>query len=256
MISQTIHAERVLLLGWGRALLLQFAHPAVAQGIVDHSEFLRDRRARWTRLRRTLDAMLALTYGAPPRADAVARGINAVHDRVHGRVGGAPYSAHDPALLGWVHATLVESFLLAYELYVAPLSPAERDRYCAETAGIEPRLGIPDGQLPRRMDELTRYVRGMLEGPDLRITEPARRLAAELFRPVPRAMLPAMWLARLPAVGLLPARLRAEYGFTWHPRHAVALHLSARAIRGALWFLPMSVRHWKAARRGLDGATS
>jgi uncharacterized protein (DUF2236 family) len=256
MISQTIHAERVLLLGWGRALLLQFAHPAVAQGIVDHSEFLRDRRARWTRLRRTLDAMLALTYGASAQADAVTRGINAIHDRVQGRVGGAPYSAHDPALLEWVHATLVESFLLAYELYVAPLSAADRDRYCAETAGIEPRLGIPDGQLPRRMDELGRYMRGMLEGPELTITEPARRLAAELFRPVPRAMLPAMWLARLPAVGLLPARLRAEYGFAWSPRHALALRVSARGIRGALWFLPRSMRHWKVARAGGSGASS
>jgi uncharacterized protein (DUF2236 family) len=256
MISQTIHAERVLLLGWGRALLLQFAHPAVAQGIVDHSEFLRDRRARWTRLRRTLDAMLTLTYGAPAQADAVARGINAVHDRVHGRVGGAPYSAHDPALLGWVHATLVESFLLAYELYVAPLSPADRDRYCAETAEIEPRLGIPEGRLPRRMDELNRYMRTMLDGPELTITEPARRLAAELFRPVPRVMLPAMWLARLPAVGLLPARLRSEYGFAWSPRHALALRVSARGIRGALSFLPRSLRHWSAARRGVSGVSA
>ena len=248
MISQTIHAERVLLLGWGRALLLQFAHPAVAQGIVDHSAFLRERGARWTRLRRTLDAMLALTYGDPPRADQVARAINAVHDRVHGRVGGLPYSAHDPALLEWVHATLVESFLLAYELYVSPLSADERDRYCAETAGIEPRLGIPAGRLPRSADALSRYMQEMLNGPELAITEPAHRLARELFRPVPYAVAPAMWLARLPAVGLLPARLRAEYGFTWTRWEARALRISTAAIRSTLWFLPIRLRHWRVSR--------
>ena len=70
MISARIHAERVLLLGWGRALLLQFAHPAVARGIVDHSAFLREKRARWSRLARTLDAMLVLTFGSPAEADA------------------------------------------------------------------------------------------------------------------------------------------------------------------------------------------
>jgi uncharacterized protein (DUF2236 family) len=250
MISQTIHAERILLLGWGRALLLQFAHPAVAQGIVDHSEFLRDPRARWTRLRRTLDAMLTLTYGTPAQAGAVARGINGIHDRVHGRVRGAPYSAHDPALLGWVHATLVESFLLAYELYVAPLSAADKDRYCVETAGIESQLGIPAGQLPRSSSELRLYMQSMLDGPELTITEPARRLARELFRPVPRVMQPAMWLARLPAAGLLPPRLRAEYGFAWGPGSALALRVSAGTVRSALWLLPRSLRHWKAARDG------
>src|SRR4029434_4301192 len=83
-VSRMIHAERVLLLGWGRALMLQFAHPLVAQGIVDHSDFLRSRRGRWGRLRRTLDAMLTLTYGTPEEAAAVARGINAIHARGDG----------------------------------------------------------------------------------------------------------------------------------------------------------------------------
>lgn len=253
MISARIHAERVLLLGWGRALLLQFAHPAVAQGIVDHSDFLRDPRARWTRLRRTLDAMLALTFGTPAEAETVARDINAVHDRVQGRVGespSAPYSAHDPALLAWVHATLVESFVLAYELYVAPLSDADKDRYCVEAADIEPRLGIPSGRLPRGMDELEDYMRGMLDGPELVVTDAARRLGRELFRPVPRLMAPAMWLARLHATGRLPPRLRAEYGYRWGRGQERALRLSARCIRGTLRLLPLPLRYWKAARRG------
>lgn len=254
-VSRKIHAERALLLGWGRALLLQFAHPQVAQGIVDHSGFLRDKRGRWSRFRRTLDAMLVLTFGAADEAAGVARGINAIHDRVHSPAaapgGGRPavtYSAHDPELLRWVHATLVDSFLLAYERFVAPLSPVEKNAYCAEAAGIEPLLGIPDGFLPRTTEALERYVHAMLAGPDLAVTEPARRLAAELFIPVPRVTRPLMALARLPAVGLLPAPLRADYGFGWSRRHEIALRLSARAIRVAVAVAPSRLRYWPIAR--------
>jgi uncharacterized protein (DUF2236 family) len=88
----------------------------------------------------------------------------------------------------------------------------------------------------------------MLTGPELVITEPARRLARELFRPVPRVMGPAMWMARLPAVGLLPTRLRSEYGFAWSPRREAALRGTAVAIRAALRVAPRSLRHWSKAR--------
>jgi uncharacterized protein (DUF2236 family) len=71
---------------------------------------------------------------------------------------GQRYTAHDPALLTWVHATLVDSFLLTYELFVGPLTVEERDRYCAESTAIEPLLGIPAGTLPR-LHELRAYSR-------------------------------------------------------------------------------------------------
>ena len=253
-VSQTIHAERVLLLGWGRAMLLQFAHPLVAQGIADHSGFLRSRRGRWGRLRRTLDAMLTLTYGTPEQAAAVARGINTIHDRVNGRAvlpapaGATPYSAHDPALLAWVHVTLVDSFLLAYELYVAPLSPEDKDRYCAESAGIEPMLGIPDGRLPRSTRALTEYMDGMLASGALVVTDSAKRLAAELLTPVPRVALPLMWVARLPTVGLLPAEIRTAYGYCWSPRCESAMRASGWLIRTLLRVAPSRLRHWRPAR--------
>jgi uncharacterized protein (DUF2236 family) len=254
-VSRKIHAERILLLGWGRALLLQFAHPLVAQGIAEHSAFLRQRRGRWSRLRRTLDAMLVLTFGTPEEAAGVAGRINAIHDRVHGRITSplaagpvAAYSAHDPELLRWVHATLVDSFMLTYELYVAPLTPAEKEEYCAESAGIEPLLGIPAGFLPRSTQALERYMQAMLEGPDLAVNESARRLAEELLTPVPRIALPLMMLARLPTVGLLPAGLRADYGLAWSTRHEAALGGSARAIRTLLRVTPRRIRQWKVSR--------
>src|SRR5216684_3904049 len=138
-VAWRIHRERVLLAGWGRAILLQLAHPMVARGVAEHSGFTADRWGRVRRLHRTLHAMLALTFGPAEDAGAAAARINAIHDRVHGRLdhaaggeppaprtnatpvrvharldpaaGGEPAaagnSAHDPPLLRWVHATLL-----------------------------------------------------------------------------------------------------------------------------------------------------
>ena len=56
----TSYQEVVLLLAWGRAILLQFAHPLVAAGVAEHSLFIKEPRGRLRRLRHTLGAMLAL----------------------------------------------------------------------------------------------------------------------------------------------------------------------------------------------------
>src|SRR5438270_738156 len=52
-IVRRVDSEPVLLLGGGRALLMQLAHPSVAAGVADHSDFRRDPMSR---LQRTLDA--------------------------------------------------------------------------------------------------------------------------------------------------------------------------------------------------------
>jgi uncharacterized protein (DUF2236 family) len=115
-----VHRERVLLAGWARAILLQIAHPKVARGVAEHSGFTTEPWGRLRRLHRTLSAMLALTFGSEEEAAAATARINAIHDRVHGRLdaaaggmaAGASYSAHDPELLTWVHATCFTSMIV------------------------------------------------------------------------------------------------------------------------------------------------
>jgi len=249
-----IHRERVLLAGWGRAILLQIAHPKVARGVAEHSGFTTERWGRLRRLHRTLTAMLALTFGSEEEAAASAARINAIHDRVHGRLGepapGAAYSAHDPELLTWVHATLIESFLLAYRLFVGPVTAAEADRYCGEASGIEPALGIPPGRLPRTERQLREYLDAMLASGAIEVTDTARQLAREIIRPpAPALVRPALWLAALPAVGLLPPAIRAAYGLPWDGRRACALRILASATRGSLPLAPPALRYWAMARR-------
>jgi uncharacterized protein (DUF2236 family) len=256
-VSWRIHREVALLLGWGSAILLQFAHPLVARGVADHSGFRGDARAAWRRLHRTLGAMLALTFGGDDGADRAARGINAIHDRVHGRLAhaegpypeGTTYSAHDPELLRWVHATCLVMFMDAYERYVTPLGPEERDRYCAESAEVEPLLGIPPGFLPRSVAELDAYRERMLASGRIAVTDTARALARDLLDPpVLRWLGPAAWFYRVTAIGPLPPAIRDAYGLRWARRDRAAFRLIAAVVRGGLPFLPSALRHWPAAR--------
>ena len=174
-MARRVNREAVVVLGWGRAILLQLAHPLVAAGVGGHSAFDAGALAYVRRMRRTIGAMLSLTFGSESEIRETAGRINAIHRRVRGRldsaVGGYPagarYDAADPALLTWVHATLVDSQLRTCALFVGPLTRDDEDRYCAEAAGIGPRLGVPADALPDTRDRLDRYLDRMRKRGDV-----------------------------------------------------------------------------------------
>ena len=257
-VSWRLHREVALLAGWGRAILLQLAHPLVAQGVAEHSAFLREPNGHVRRLRRTLESMLALTFGSDDEAQRAAARINAIHDRVHGRIAvchgahsaGASYSAHDPELLAWIHATLLDSFLLTFEIFVADLTEEERDRYCAESSRIEPLLGIPIGRLPKSHDALQRYLASMLATDKISVTDTARALGhAVLYPALAWPARPLAALSRLLTVGLLPHAIRDAYHLTWTPRRERVFRLIAGSSRRTLPLVPALLRHWPTARR-------
>jgi uncharacterized protein (DUF2236 family) len=257
-VGWKLQREIVLLLAWGPAILLQLAHPLVAQGIADHSAFRTQRHGRLRRLYGTIDAMLQISFGTEAQGRAVLARINAIHDRVNGHLSGAagafpagtPYTAHDPALLAWVHATLLDMNLRVYERYVAPLSAEDKDRYCEEATAIEVPLGIPVGRLPRSFGELGRYMDAMLSSGEIAVTDTARMLARDvLYPPTPRLAAPAFLLVRLQTVGLLPPSIREDYGLPWSARREKLLGVSTRFTRAVLGVTPSIVRHWPAARR-------
>jgi uncharacterized protein (DUF2236 family) len=255
-VTWKIQRERVLLLGWGRAILLQLAHPLIAAGVSEHSTFLGPGE-RVRRLQRTVKAMLALTFGEPYQAAQAARGINGIHDRVHGTLpeavgsfpAGTAYSAHDPELLCWVHATLVDSFVQTYELLVGPLSDEEKDRYCAESAGMESTFGIPSGYLPRSMAELQLYMSEMFEGGRITIGRTARHLSHEILHPpFPWIVEPLLLFFRLLTAGMLPPSIRQAYGLPWSEQRGKALRVVGRLLRTALPAAPSGLRYWRGYR--------
>jgi uncharacterized protein (DUF2236 family) len=252
-ITWQVNREIIVVAGWGRAILLQLAHPAVAAGVHHHSSFRGSLLSSVRRLRSTVGAMLALTFGDTEQMIAAAARINAIHDRVRGHHGACPgkaYSAHDPDLQRWVHATLLESIPLTYELLVGPLSRRERDRYCLEAAIVEPLLGMPDGWLPRDSAQLDTYMRGMLAGGSLAVTDTSRALArAVLYPPQWYVAWPAFRALQVLTIGSLPPAIREAYGFEWRARDAAAFARWTTLLRGSLRLLPPLAREWPVARR-------
>ena len=83
-ITWRVNAERIVLLGWARAILLQLAHPLVAAGVFDHSGFRGTPYAAASRLYHTVHAMLSLTFGDEVARERTLEGIRAIHRRVNG----------------------------------------------------------------------------------------------------------------------------------------------------------------------------
>lgn len=255
-ITWKVNREVVVVAGWGRAILLQLAHPAVAAGVHDHSSFRGSLLSSVRRLHATVGAMLSLTFGDTEDMIAAAARINAIHDRVRGHVPPSParaaetYSAHDADLQRWVHATLLESIPLTYERLVGPLTREERDRYCSEAAIVEPLLGMPAGWLPQDSAQLDTYMHEMLAGDRIVVTDTSRALARAVLYP-PRWYLawPAFRAMQLLTIGSLPPSIRQAYGFAWRGRDARALARWTMLIRGSLRLLPRIAREWPMARR-------
>lgn len=256
-VSRRINAERLLLIAWVRAILLQFAHPLIAAGVAQHSTFRGGPMAAWARLRHTLGAMLALTFGTDAERDAAVDGIRAIHRRVNGTLAhacgpfaaGSHYSAEDPALLTWVHATLIESTVLVYEQLIGPLSAAERDRYCDDAAELAVALGALPGEVPRSWPVLRAYIDEQYASGHIVVGSQALSLSKGLLCPAagPMGAIITFALSHL-AAGLLPEHVRLQYAFVWTRRRARRFAWTISALRRLRRALPSSIALWQAAR--------
>ena len=188
-IARKINRETVVLLGWGRAILLQLAHPLVAAAVSDYSKFRHGSRGYLRRARRTVGAMLELTFGSPEDAQRIVRRINGIHDQVNGTLdravgifpAGTTYSARDPRLLVWVHATLIESMVVSYELFVDPLPAAEKDQYARDATWLALELGVPADQLPQNYADIEKHLRCRYASGEIAVGDSARTLAGALL---------------------------------------------------------------------------
>jgi uncharacterized protein (DUF2236 family) len=261
-VTWKINREAIVIAGWGRAILLQLAHPAIAAGLHDHTSFRGSLLSGCRRMRSTIAAMLSITFGDGEEMIAAAARINGIHDRVHGRIppsseegASQVYSAHDPDLQRWVHATLLESIPLTYELLVGPLTAGERDQYCLEAAIMEPLLGMPAGWLPRESVQLDAYMKEMLANGTLVVTDTSRALArAVLFPPRWYVAWPVFRALQMLTIGSLPPSIRRAYAFEWHAREARAFARWTAALRIGVRLIPPFARQWPMARRGTSSA--
>lgn len=180
-----ISREPVLLLFGMRALLLQIAHPYVAQGVADHSDYRKHPLGRGIR---TFKAVYAMVFGPRDKAIDAALAVHGVHDRVFGEVtdrlppGIAPYySANDPQALLWVAATLLDSSVQAYELCIRPLSDSEKEQYYQESKSFGALFGVPHSLYPDTWVDFQKWMQSSVQSGRIFVTPTARDILKGLL---------------------------------------------------------------------------
>ena len=271
-----LNREAALLLVAGpRALLLQVAHPLIAEGVDQHSSFRSD---PWRRLTATMTSSLRLLYGDSATANAELAHLRRLHAGIRGpvrdpvaRAGhGARYSARDPGLGFWVLATLIDSTLAGHEALVGPVDRERRERFYAEGRRLAALLDIPSAVVPPDLASFESYLDEMLapDGP-VRVSPTAREIGASILRPplaplaaatpgldrMPGAaalleLMPTAAYAWLywPSVALLPERIRAGYGLAWGSRERFVSEWLLSTWRAWRPLVPASLRWLPQAR--------
>lgn len=271
-----LNREAALLLVAGpRALLLQVAHPLIAEGVDQHSAF---RANPWRRLTSTMTSSLRLLYGTTVAAEGELAHLRTLHRAIKGPVldesarqkHGPRYSARDPGLGFWVLATLIDSTIAGHEAVVGPVPRDARERFYAEGRLLARKLDIPAKHVPPDLAAFEAYLREMLApGGPVQVSPTARSIGQAIVRPplgplvsvtpgldqLPgaRALLGAVpptaysWLY-WPALSLLPRRIRDGFGFEYATREELVAWWLLAGWRTWRPRLPTSLRWLPQAR--------
>ena len=201
--------------------------------------------------------MLALSFGTDAEREHALHGIRTIHTRVNGHLShavgmfpaGTPYSAEDPALVLWVHLTLLESIPLAYEQFIGPVSTSDRDTYCAESAWVAIALGARPADVPADWAHASAQLSQMYGSGTLAVGDQARELAIAVLAPQMTRFVPpiASW-NRLVSIGLLPEAIRQQYGLTWSAAEQRRFERAVVRLRKLRRALPDIIALWPEAR--------
>jgi uncharacterized protein (DUF2236 family) len=253
-LTWRVNREGVLLLGGGAALIEQLAHPLVAAGVAQHSNYRED---PWGRLYRTLDLTTKITFGSTATAEEASARIRHTHGRVRGRSdepggaypAGTPYDARTHELVMWVHATLVHTSLLVYQRYVGRLTIAEQRAYYEEQKLLGEKFGVPRDEQPETFADFNRYFEDMLASDRIAVTDALRDVVDAVMRPeLPVVARPLFEALNLATIGLLPPVLREKLDLPWGPNRRRLYEASRVMLSAALPVLPKLVREFPPAR--------
>jgi uncharacterized protein (DUF2236 family) len=254
--SWRMSRESAVFLGAGRAALLQLAHPWVAAALDQHSSLLAKPIARF---HNTFRVVFTMIFGTAEQAFTSARSLYQMHTRITGEVPetvagyekGSRYEAlHIPALK-WVHATLIESAVIAYECVLPPLSSEERGKYYAESKILAGLFGLPADALPAEWDGFKSYIAGMFASEALGVSDRARYMAQRIMTGAGSRIHVPRWYRALTAEWL-PERFREEFGFEFGPRDEKSANRARRWLPGVYSRLPEALRYVGPYREAQD----
>ncbi|MCH7663534.1 MAG: DUF2236 domain-containing protein [Chloroflexi bacterium] len=249
-----INREGALGLGALRALLMQVAHPKVAQGVADHSNY---RGEPIRRVLTTLRLQQVIVFGSCQEASEALRRIYGRHESVVGKIAGKTqpdknisYNANDPLLQLWVFATLVDTMVRMHDQLLAPLSADERAAFYQDSLLFADLMGIPNDILPANLAEFDTWIEDIIMSDEIVVTSTAKDIASSLLRlPVP-VFWPTNYIL---AAGSLPPVLRQAYGLKWNAAIERTYVVGIKAVQVAARGLPKRVRwlppYWRAMKR-------
>jgi uncharacterized protein (DUF2236 family) len=246
-ITWRIARERAVTLGGLSALLLQLAHPLVAAAVADHSRFQEDPPRR---LMLTLEMLLVTTFGDLRQVDEMARRIATIHRSVNGTLQedigewprGSLYSATNPELCLWVYATMIETTLNSFSTFVRPLDAKERTAFYQESESFGQLFGVGKDVRPATYPAFQDYYTKMLS--QLTVGDQSRAIAHSILRARLHGIPVSPW-GYLLAAGLLPTRLRAEYGLRWSASQRTLWWLFKQSVHIMTCQLsPARIRFW------------
>lgn len=200
-----------------RALVMEVAHAKVGAGVQHHSLF-RDQPYR--RFLSTMDVALRLVWGGDQVGRRAAQQVYRFHDHVNGELPepnaawpqGDHYTAHDASLLLWVWATLVDTTECAFERWVRPLGPEERNGYYRDMTSFATFFGIPASMVPADRDAFGDYYESVIDGDELTPTPTSAAMIRDVlwYRHwnVPAA---AVRPLRVLSIGTLDPRIRDRF---------------------------------------------
>ena len=236
-VIRTVYGDASVMLGAGRALLLQLAHPAIAAGVHDHSDY---EGRPLDRLFGTLLAVNTVVFGSREEAAGIGRAIAQVHQKVVG----PGYSASDPALVSWVNATLMQTAVMLYQRTIRHLGPGELDEMARDSRVVGAVFGCPVEDQPADWPAFRTYWDSTVAA--LEVTPTARRVASSLLAgrglPARPAWSPPLSVARAVTAATLPERIREDYRLPWRARDRA---LAAAALGGSRAVLPRMPARWR-----------
>lgn len=245
--------ENVLTLAGPAALLLQLAHPLVSAGVAQHSDFQQDPLGR---LKRTFEVIDRIIFGSQSEACQAAVHTHGVHRKVTGRLTesagsferGSRYSALQPELLLWVHATLVDQSLSAYQRFVGPLSQPEKKQYYEEGKRFASLFGVSRQELPPDLNSFRLYYQRQIRE-TLAVGKSGMKLRHSLLKGFPQlGLFPFTYLF---AAGMLPDRVRHMYRLNWNRGMEWSFQAASAILRRLLPILPPQVRYDRYYRKRL-----
>lgn len=257
----------------GTAGLLQTMHPAIGQGLIDHSDFFDD---PVDRVFRSLPGILGTVYDGP-QAEATGIRVRDFHHNIKGTLpNGNRYHALNPETFWWAHATfqrMVDRLALHWDRH--RLTEQDSEQLYAEGCEWYRRYGMTESVVPADRaafeEEVERYCRDVLEPnpastyliefinrpaiPDMSASgdypsHPRLRPLADLLlptTPVRMALAPPM---RLVIFGGLPPLVRRRFEIRWSRTDERRYRAIRAAVRATWPAVPASFKWHPAARRG------